>query len=125
MDRPPLRQRLAMALIDLLPETLDVRVLAGDDLVLNLLFESSSDCLNPTYVNLSSANITATIINGNLSVMGAIDTANSANGSLKVTWNQTQTTSLANLTRPWYLQITQGDYDWTPITGKVEVITRG
>ena len=114
-----------MALLDLLPEQLDVKVLAGDDLVINLLFEQAVNCTSPTYVNLSGANITATIINGNSTVTGTVNNGNAANGSLVVSWNQTQTLSLANTVNPWYLQVTQGDYDWTPITGNVEVVARG
>ena len=114
-----------MSELNLLPDELNLKVLAGDDLILTVTFEQAGSCDGSLPVNLTGANITATIYWGNTTVAGNLTTANAANGVIGVLWNQTQTTTLANTTNPWYLQVSQSGYEWTPIAGNVEVVRRG
>ncbi len=114
-----------MSELNLLPDELNLKVLAGDDLVLTLAFEQTGSCDGSLPVNLTGANITATIYSGNTTVAGNVTTANAANGVIGVLWNETQTTALSNTTNPWYLKVNQSGYDWTPVSGNVEVTKRG
>lgn len=111
--------------LDLTPAWIDVAVLAGDDLVLDITLITDNEAINgTTAVNLLGANCTATIYNGNTTIAANVTATDATNGNLRLTWNQTQTASLSGLTRNFYLKIVQNEYDWTPVAGTIQVEPR-
>lgn len=110
-----------MPVVDMLPGTLDIDAYAGTDVRVCMVFEQQSA---PGYLDLTGTTIQASIVSGQTLYSATVDMTNASTGVVILKWSDTQTTSLSDGEFQWYLDVHQGDYDWTPVTGTFRVKAR-
>lgn len=109
-----------MASINLLPATLDISCVLGDDVQLVVTILSSAGC-EGSVADITNMNFDASFVVNNVSYASVV-TKNTATGKVTLVWSDTQTSGAGAGSYPWKFRVTDGDVTRTRLSGIFKIV---
>ena len=111
-----------MAELNLLPSTLNIDCVAGDDVVVEITITKGTGC-NSSVIDITNLTFAAVLVAGSQSFSATV-AKDVPTGKVTVTWSDSQTLSAGPGSWKWYFTVTDGTITRTRLSGSFTEVAR-